>query len=393
MKIAFLSNYNLYESKRYFTQKFAEALRRKNSEVRLYDLENYSRVSNLMDDVVKFSPDITCSMNAIPQMFDGRYLWEWLQLPHLAMLLDPSIYYIDVAKSPYCITSCLDRFDCAFLKSLSYESTFFMPLAVERALHSDPLQKRPYDVVFLGSCLDYEGARQEWMERYPPIVGKILDAAIDTVLSDRYILPATALAEAIKAFGFTSKEIDFTTLFSCLDVYTRGRDRVELIKAIEYPKAKIHIFGNADTGRYNSKKGWEHYVGKQANVTIHPAVPFVETLEILKKSKIALNSMPFFKDGAHDRIFTGLACGALSFTSSSKYIDEVFVNGQELLTYQPPNWSAVNGHIEEILNSEPMRKKIVDQGRAKVMKSHTWDNRAEDLLKSVETMLHLRQIC
>lgn len=386
-KIGLIVTYNLYESKRHFVAKLAEALKRKDIEVKIFDGESYSRKAEILNDIQKFSPDVTCSFNSIPPLPDGRFLWDWLSIPHLALLVDPSIYSTNLVKSPLAIISCVDRNDCALIKSQKFENVFFLPHAVEKELQADEGQQRPYDVVFIGSCNDYESARIDWQNKYPPIAGKILDSAAEQVFSKENVPLIDALVNSINANSFISNEIDFVTLFSYLDVYTRGKDRVELIRAINNSDIQVHIFGESDLGRFANAHGWDYYVGKQPNVVLHPSVPFLESMEILKKSKICLNSMPFFKDGTHERIFTGLACGSVPVTSASRYIEENFKDGQELIVYQPCRWKNASKRIEDLLSDEDKRKEMAALGRKNVMKNHTWDNRVEQLLRTLPPIL------
>jgi len=43
---------------------------------------------------------------------------------------------------------------------------------------------------------------------------------------------------------------------------------------------------------------WENYFGDSyPNVTVHDPLPYEEVIEIMKKSKIVLNSWPWSKNG------------------------------------------------------------------------------------------------
>ena len=69
---------------------------------------------------------------------------------------------------------------------------------------------------------------------------------------------------------------------------------------------------------------WKKYFEKQSNIIVHDAVPYAESLEIMKQSKIVLNSSIKNKFGAHERIFAGLASGALVLTNENIYLKEYF---------------------------------------------------------------------
>jgi len=386
-KICLIVNFNLYESKRYFARKFAEAFERKGIKTLILDWEQYEDKTLPLKELLAFSPDLTLSFNSILPLSNGQFLWDRLHTPHLAYLVDPALYSVDLVKSPYSIVSCVDRGDCQALRSIPFNNVLFLPHAIERELASDKTIEKIYDVAFLGSCNDYETIRKQWQQKYPQKIGDILDTAAELVLSDRYISLAEALTASMNQHAFSEVNIDFLDLFSLLDTYTRGKDRVELIKAIKNPKIKVHIFGRSEIDRCDSDLDWQHYVGKQQNVVLHPPVAFAEAMEIMKQSKICLNSMPFFKDGTHERVFAALACGALPVTSSTKYLEEHFKNGEELISYQPGHWDKVNDVITDLIENPKKREEIVRKGRENVMTNHTWDSRVDYLQNVLPAMM------
>lgn len=384
-KIVLLVNYNLYESKRHFTQKFAEAMNRKGIETKIIDVKEGPLDANAVRQIQLFAPDLTCSFNTLLPLSDDKYLWDFLSIPHLSILVDPLMYAMDLTKSPYSILSVVDRSDVREAILPNFKRLFFFPHAVEKELSYDPKQERHYDVVFLGSCYDYESLRASWQQRNPESLNRVLDDAIDIVFSDNRCSLANALAQAWGRSKLNPQGVDFISLFYYLDNYTRGRDRVELIRSIK--NIPVHVFGELSTDNAVGFLGWQPYLASNPNVTIHPSVPFAEGLDILKKSKVTLNSMPFFRDGTHERIFTGLACGSLPITSESIYLRETLKDGEDLFYYQSPQWDKVEPLIQSVLKDEPRRRKIVESGRAKVMAHHTWDHRVDQLLKELTPLL------
>lgn len=377
-KICLITNFNLYESKRYFTEKLAEALRRHGVETKIIDVRQQILGAEIIQAIKQFSPDFTCSFNSFVPMDDGQYVWDFLKIPHISFLVDPSFYSTTLTNSDYSILTCVDRSDLGAIRSSGFERVLFWPHAVERELAPNKSEERPYDVVLLGSCYDYESLRVAWQQRNPASLNKILDDAIDIVFSDERASLADALVRAWNVSKLDPQGVDFGTLYYYLDNYTRGKDRVELVRSIS--DAKVHVFGDLATDNAVGILNWHHYLASQKNVTVHPPTLFGEGLEILKRAKIVLNSMPFFRDGSHERIFTGLACGCLPITSESVYLREQFVPGEELLFYQSSRRADVNAVVNEWLGNEKMRRQAVEKGRAKVMQHHTWDHRVKELL-------------
>jgi glycosyltransferase involved in cell wall biosynthesis len=385
-KICLLTNYNLYESKRHFTQKLAEALNRQQIETKIVDAKEGPIGAEIISAIQKFEPDLTCSFNSMLPLSENRYLWDLLEIPHLSILVDPAIYSVSLTASPYSILSCVDRQDCLALQEYEFDRIFFWPHAVERELGDAPKQTKDLDVVFLGSCYDYESLRASWQQRNPEALNGVLDDAIDLVFSNNQISLADALVMAWNRSGHDHLGVDFTTLFYYLDMYTRGKDRVELIRSIK--DVPVHIYGELSQDNAVGVLGWPQYLANQSNVTIHPSVPFPESFDILRRSKISLNSMPFFRDGTHERVFTSLCCGTVPITSESAYLRESFKEGQHVHYYQSKHWNDVNEKIHALLHNESKRQEMADLGKALVLKAHTWDKRVEQLKEILPPLIN-----
>jgi len=381
-RIVILTNYNLYESKRHFSKKLAEAFTRKGIETKIIDAKEEALEGPIGAEIKEFAPEFTCSFHSFEPLPNGKYLWDILEIPHLSMLVDPALYSIQLTNSPYTVLSSVDKSDIEAVHSFGFKKVFFLPHGIEPEITVPEKENRPYEVVFLGSCFDYESLRKYWRVRQTPDINKALDDAIDLVLSDHMISLAQALVTSWNASKLPLEKIDFKTIFYYLDNYTRGRDRVELVRAIR--DVPVHIFGELVADHPVSKLTWQDYVGSQSNVKLHPSVNFEQGFEILKKSKICLNSMPFFKNGSHERVFAGLACGALPITTDGLFWREQFDIGNELLIYNPGKWEEVNELVKTVLAHDDTRRLVVNRGRKKVMEHHTWDHRASEIVKRMK---------
>ena len=386
-KVCLMVNFNMYESKRYFTEKLAQAMERAGLETKIVDAHQAVLRSETIQEIRNFAPDVTCSFNSFEPMDhkEQRYIWDFLKILHISFMVYSSFYSTTLINSDYSLLTCVDRSDLEAVRANHFDRVLFWPHAVERELAADGKEERTYDVVLLGSCYDYESLRVSWQQRNPQSLNKVLDDAIDIVFSDESASLAQALVKAWNASQLDPQGVDFTTLYYYLDNYTRGKDRVELVRSIK--NAHVHVFGDLATDNAVGILNWTQYLAGQKNVTVHPATLFGEGMEILKHSKIVLNSMPFFRDGSHERIFTGLACGCLPISSESKYLREQFVEGKELLFYSAKRREAVNELVEEWLGNEKKRREAAAKGREKVMQRHTWDHRLAELLKVLPSML------
>lgn len=379
--ICFLVYPDDYARNRHFSEKLAEAMARRNIEIKSIDVQEKTS-SEIIKEVHQFSPQLICSFRKAITPSDHEY--DDLKIPHLSLLLDSAFYTTTLTNNPYSIIACADRNDYATIRSESHPNVLFFPQAVEIEVNFEEDDKL-YDVVFFGSCYDYESLRMAWRQRHTESLNKMLDDAIDIVFSNEKASLAQALVEAWNASSLDQRGIDFPTLYAYLDNYTRGKDRVELIRSIK--NAKVHVFGELASNNAVGILGWHQYLSKQSNVTLHPSLLYGEMLNVLKKAKIALNSSPFFRDGAHERVFAALACGALPISSESTYLREQFTEGKEILFYQANNLSSLSGNIDSWLADESKRKAAVQRGREIVINHHTWDTRVNDLIQELPLMM------
>ena len=148
-----------------------------------------------------------------------------------------------------------------------------------------------------------------------------------------------------------------------------GLDRIELVRALK--GCKIDIFGQAGT-----KHLWEKYLGKKhPNITFHDAVPYEKALDLMKEAKVLLNSCPWIKNGTHERILAGLACGALVLTNENIYMKPIN-DGESILYYRYNHREKAADKVKAVLADEHKREEIVHKGREVVMRGHTWDHHA-----------------
>lgn len=386
-KICLLSCHNQYESKRYFTLKFGEALKRKGVDVHILSWDSGPFPEELVDVVKKLQPDLTASFHQLPeQQKDGCYFWDRLKKYHWTMLLDPAFYDIELIRSPYSIISCVDRSDCELLRSYHFEKTFFSPHAVEQELILPWNDKdKPIDVLLLGTCYDPNTLYNYWKNTYPKKIVCVLEEAVSHVLSDDHTTFVRALLFSLVSNGVDPKEVEFDRLAYYVDCYTRGIDRLNLIRSIK--SARVHVFGGRCWREEQPVENWSYYLANQVNVTVHPQVNFVEALGLLQKSKICLNSVPFFKNGSHERVFASLACGAVPLTSDNRYLREVFPDEKEVLFYQSNSLDDIDEKLQVLLKNKKKLNKMINKGQEIVKSNHTWDHRVDLFFKTVGDMI------
>jgi len=352
MKIDFLVADNQYDSTLTFAKGFVKALERQGVEARIIWAGEY-QFSKALYEISANSPDLTCSFSDITG-WDGQNLGELLQIPHLSILVDPVVYFLHQLKGEYSWVSCVDEEEAQLLKEeFAFERSFFLPHGVDRALLDLPEKERLYDVVFFGTCVDLDVVEESWKELYPVRTQKLLKEVSERVLSPEGISTLKALIEA------GVKEDEMVVMHSEVDLYTREKNRIELLRAVK--GRSVDVWGDGP---------WEKY---GLNAKIHPAIHFDQTVEIMRQSRVVLNSSPRFMHGSHERIFHALACGCQVVTGDNSFVRKHFKSSDGVWTYRYGEWE----DFPDLPEQKVRREAVLP---------HTWDARATTLLENTRSL-------
>lgn len=364
-----------YHVLHHFAKKVCEALRRLGHDSQLFD--GQERYTGSLRD----APDFTIGFNGGLPGVQGGFWTDALQIPHVSCLVDPPFRFLKLRESPYIIVTSDDGFFAEKFRSAGFANLFFLAHAVEPELNHDPKEKRIYDVVMLASCIDFEKLAAEWKTKYPKEVIRAMIDAIEITLSDEVTSFVSAFEMTYNACAKNSKNtkvfsVDFMGVLSDIEMYIKGLERVKMIQAIR--DVPVHIWGTGP---------WEKYMKNQPNAILHGEISYEESMKILKKSKVTLNSSLKNKEGAHERIFSGPPCGSLVVTSENRYLRETFQDEKSILFYRYRELNNLNDKVIEFLSDENKRLETVQKAHEIVLKHHTWDHRMSELLNNIENIL------
>ena len=108
------------------------------------------------------------------------------------------------------------------------------------------------------------------------------------------------------------------------DLNVRFHYRELAIRALVDSGLKVNTYG----------EGYNYIVCEHPeNIIQHGSANSQQCLDNISQAKISLNVMPWFKKGAHDRVFNSCLNGAVCLTDSSSYLDEIFTDGKDILFY------------------------------------------------------------
>jgi len=233
-------------------------------------------------------------------------LIENYDLQYFGWLVDYPVYHISRLNSCYpsknIFTS--NPLHSHFIQTMTQSThSGTMHLGVSDFEHrtSYPIHLRPFDVVFIGSWMNFP--EKPWEESNDVLVKKLTKETLDILLMDDAVDVFLVLEKKFKYYGIDLNQNTnlMSTLVRFLDMYLRKYLRLKMMKAIVQSGLKTLIVGT----------GWsEHFSGDQ--LYFHEPVHNHFIGEIYKNCKIAicLNS----NNGACERAYQAIASGCSVFS-------------------------------------------------------------------------------
>ncbi len=316
-------------------------------------------------------------------------IWEKLGILCLNIMADHPIYYFKALKYP---VSGMKIF-CADRDHVSYMERFypdipceFLPLAgnmLPERLHRESFPQeeelwehwimRPYSLVFTANYIplpNIEKQLQMLEAEYRDFYYEIIDAFIRN--------PQQELLSCIESY-LRREMPDINDVQLCeamstmpaVDLWIRMYFREKTVRMLAENGMKVHLFG----------KNWDQMPCKCPQNLIFSGhmIDSADCVRAMAQGKIALNTMPWFKDGAHDRIFTAMLQQTAAVTDDSRYLREQLQDMDTVVYYNLQNLEELPVRVQSLLEDPEQLFETACRGKAAAERSHTWKCRAEVL--------------
>ncbi len=100
---------------------------------------------------------------------------------------------------------------------------------------------------------------------------------------------------------------------------------------------------------------------------------------MIELAKCSLNVMPWFKDGAHDRIFNTTLNGSVLISDGSMYLQEILHDGEDCIRYDLKAMEEMPERVKALLADSERMQQIADRAYDLASEGHTWAHRADAL--------------
>ncbi len=379
------------ETQGYFSLQIAEAMKELGHEIFIYDL---SKPWESTEKFFRFFEEgNTALINFNFHGMSGEHyfldendttMWEALHIPSYNIVVDHPMYYhhfLERVPSNYHHIS-IDKNHEAYMRRFFPEikNGPFLPLAGTQ-LHPGktnvPIAFRKYDVTMVGNY-----CRPSTFDKYITRIDDEYTAFYHRMIEDLFAHPDLTVEEVAQAHLLAElsevpeEELKKTmAALTFIDLYVRYTFRGRAVQELVDAGITVHVFGD----------GWNLLECRHPeNLRIMNSLNSEGCLKRLCQTKLSLNVMPWFKNGAHDRIFNTMLNGSVCLTDSSIYLDEILHDGKDCRLYSLKEMERLPEIAKELLADPDRMQAVADGGYELAKAGHTWAHRAKELHNLVE---------
>lgn len=316
---------------------------------------------------------------------DDTMMWDALEIPSYNIVVDHPMYYhhfLEKVPKRYSHIS-IDKNHIAYMKRFFPEIVNgpFLPLAGTKMYPNKenvPIAYRKYDVTMVGNY-----CRPSTFDKYITRIDDEYTAFYHGMIDDLLANPQKTVEEVAEAHLKEElsevPEEEFKKTMAALtfiDLYVRYTFRGRAVQELADAGIRVHVFGD----------GWDLLeCAHPENLMLMNNLDSEGCLKRLCQTKISLNVMPWFKNGAHDRVFNSMLNGAVCLTDSSVYLDEILNDSVDCSIYSLSQMEKLPEIAAALLADPDRMQRIADGGYELAEAGHTWAHRAKVLHELIES--------
>lgn len=363
------------------------------------------------DEIITFAFNfngLSCEPGLYGRKWKSGNVWDDYEIPVYNMVVDHPLYYhknLEIIPKRYVQLSIdynhieyMKRFFPQVNASSAYagipDERFYLPLGgtginMDGSILADEpylsMDERPINVIFTGNYTP-----PERFERYLTGMDPESREFFHELVHENIASP-DELTEVLLERKLMTEQVTYDTdslrnvypNLMYVDLSIRFYYRAKVITALADSGIKIDTYG----------AGWDMAdCAHPENIIVHGNVNSRECLDMISQSKISVNVMPWFKNGAHDRIFNSMLNGAAVVSDSSAYLDKCF-DDDSILFYKLNDLRSKDG-CEAL--GESVKKLLADKDRLVSMTAnayricadkHTWASRTNQFIDNCISLM------
>ncbi len=356
------------------------------------------------DEIIIFAFNfngISCEPGIYGKRWKTGNIWDDYELPVYNMVVDHPLYYhknLEIIPKRYVQLS-IDRNHIAHMKrffpnvnaSSAYngqpDERYFLPLGgtglnIDGSILPDKpylsLSERPVNVIFTGNYTPPErfeehmsGMDEESREFFHELVRENIEQP-DELTEE--LLERKLMLEHVTYDTESLKNVCPNLMY--VDLSIRFYYRAKVITTLADCGIKVDTYG----------AGWDLVECRHPeNIVFHGCVNSQGCLDMISQSVLSVNVMPWFKNGAHDRIFNSMLNGAAVLSDKSKYLTDCFDNNsiqfydlKQLRTKE--GCEAFGESVKDLLADRERLEHMISKAYGICVDNHTWAARTNHFI-------------
>ncbi|MCW9032933.1 MAG: glycosyltransferase [Rhodospirillales bacterium] len=187
---------------------------------------------------------------------------------------------------------------------------------------------------------------------------------------------ATAILESLFEYGISPSDLGRDGLakyFNKIENFSQAYERLEILQELE--GCSVNVIGSFADEVLERLPADVNYLGEKN---------YDEFVDLMGQSRIVLNTTRKFSQGSHERIWYGMANGAMILTSQSSYMESYFKLGEGVISYDPLyEKGSICEQVKTLLESPEIMDEQVATGAKIYTAHHLWENRAKVILEAM----------
>lgn len=376
----------LFDCNYFLTREVAGALEQMGHRVERLRFGKRTPVGELMGGLIKgiaaYRPDFCLTINHLGFDDEGTVsqFLRSIEMPAASWFVDSPDLIVkgfDKNISPFVSVFVWDSTYLASMQQAGFEEVCYLPLA------TDPEQFRPLsnntpEVARLTASVGFVGnSMVENLKEKLAGVPRPLRSATE-VLAKRLISHRTSLDELLSTLD-TPEQLLLDRL--------ETQERLYFDTAVTWQATLLYRLACVEQLRgfrpvIRGDKGWQTLLDR--DFTLRPPLDYYRELPYFYNAcTVNFNATSLQMGTAvNQRLFDVPACGAFLLTDHQESLEELFVEGEEVITYRDA--AEIPGLVRFYLAHPAARQKVVDRGRDRVLQQHTYRHRLQSLMETME---------
>jgi hypothetical protein len=386
VRFVLIKGQSQYGSLRLHIDQFAEALRGVGHEAQVVDMTTGGQAE--LDATLSAPPDCYFAIGGVGSDYADANgsVYDQLGVVYATMHVDHPVHHIErvTAKVRKHVAFFLDRAHVQFVsawpaaKGLAHLG-FLPPGANELPepvdTSDEAFARRDIPLLFTGTYRGPPRAGWATWEESPAkqIAGEIAGRMAEDARLP--VLDALKASLADRGVALSGELFDqFVPLLQPPQAFAEAYHRDRLLHALGRAGVPMHVYG----------AGWEPLVAQYPSFTYGGVGSFEETLHLLRRARLVLNTNNGFVSGGHERVFTAMCAGAAVFSDASKYYAEAFKEGREIATFEWRKMEAAPERLLALMDDTSGLAALARAGHKRAMAEHRWTDRAARVAKAVK---------